>query len=96
MKPTIGRIVHVFVPPDWNGGSDVAPAIITRVHSDTCVNLRVFYDGPGHAGPERRDWLTSYLLFGTREEAAPEGDAPGHAFWPPQAGHQPGGRPPRY
>lgn len=41
MKPTIGRIVHYFEP-----GSDVPQAaIITQVHSDVCVNLRVFHDG---------------------------------------------------
>jgi hypothetical protein len=38
MKPSIGRIVH-FVASEGH-----APAIITRVFSDTCVNLRVFRD----------------------------------------------------
>ena len=39
-KPTIGRIVHYKVD---DGG--IAPAIITRVHNDDCVNLRIFLDG---------------------------------------------------
>jgi hypothetical protein len=39
MKPTIGRIVH-FVDDD---GSEW-PAVITRVFSDTRVNLQVFRD----------------------------------------------------
>lgn len=42
MKPTIGRIVL------WHGevsnGSVEHPAIITRVWTDTCVNLTVFPD----------------------------------------------------
>ena len=43
MIPTIGRIVH------YNAFADehvkVSPAIITRVHNEECVNLRVFFDG---------------------------------------------------
>lgn len=37
MKPTIGRIVH-FQTLD----GQTLPAIVTRVFSDTCVNLEVF------------------------------------------------------
>jgi len=40
-KPSVGRIVHYFPQPD----SEPAAAIITRVWSDTCVNLHVFSDG---------------------------------------------------
>ena len=36
MKPSIGRIVH------FSYGDQVFPAIVTAVHSDTCVNLEVF------------------------------------------------------
>jgi hypothetical protein len=39
-KPSIGRLVHF--QPTTEGAK--APAIITAVHSDTCVNLRVFSD----------------------------------------------------
>lgn len=40
MKPTIGRIVNYVL-----ANSDIRPAIIVRIWSDTCVNLRVFFDG---------------------------------------------------
>ena len=43
-KPTLGRIVHVLMDPAMNNGADIAPAIITRVWSDTTVNLRVLTD----------------------------------------------------
>jgi hypothetical protein len=39
MKPTIGRIVHY-----QTADGDTLPAMIVRVHSDTCVNLKVFQD----------------------------------------------------
>ena len=91
-KPSIGRIVHVIVDPKANNGSDVAPAMITRVWSDTCVNLRVTRDN--HPGPE--EWLTSWSLHESREALEahrdarqaelPEGQtaAPFGAFWPPR------------
>lgn len=48
-KPTVGRIV-LFRSNDptqvSTSGSDLeVPAMITRVWSDTCVNLHVFKDG---------------------------------------------------
>ena len=48
MKPTVGRMVH-FYSGDIADQSNVAgagpyPAVITRVWSDTCVNLTVFPD----------------------------------------------------
>lgn len=46
-KPSVGRIVHVLVDPALNNGSDVAPAIITRVWSDAMVNVKVFLDSEG-------------------------------------------------
>lgn len=42
MKPSIGRIV-IYRGIDSNGSLE-HPAIITRVWSDTCVNLTVFPD----------------------------------------------------
>lgn len=46
MKPTIGRIVHVNVTREESGEAlELRPAIITRVWSNTCVNLQVFLDG---------------------------------------------------
>jgi hypothetical protein len=43
--PSLGRIVLVPIQPEMNNGATVAPAIITRVWSDTTVNLRVLADG---------------------------------------------------
>lgn len=43
MHPTIGRIVHYAEHP----GSPWVPAIITRVFTDECVNLRTFPDNDG-------------------------------------------------
>ncbi len=42
MKPSIGRIV-LFRGEKSNGANE-HPAIVTRVWSDTCVNLTVFLD----------------------------------------------------
>jgi hypothetical protein len=60
MKPTIGRIViyHPCADPRnddvfANGGVKDVPAVITAVWSDSCVNLKVFCDGP------RDTWVTS-------------------------------------
>jgi hypothetical protein len=110
-KPAIGRIVHVLVDPNTNNGSGTAPAMITRVWSDTCVNLRVTRDN--YPGPE--EWLTSWSLHESREAleahaaerqaALDESLAPGAeraivqlhgAFWPPRVEHQPGDRPARF
>jgi hypothetical protein len=53
-KPSIGRIVEFTFGSaldqwrSWKsdvGQSEVVPAIITQVWSDTCVNLTVFIDG---------------------------------------------------
>lgn len=50
MSPTVGRIVH-FYPASEDcitgyNGAEVLPAIIVRVWSDSCVNLKVLTDGP--------------------------------------------------
>jgi hypothetical protein len=55
MKPSVGRIVHVV-----EDGQPL-PAIITKVHSDTCVNLRVFYDS------NRNDAWRSSITQGTAQ-----------------------------
>lgn len=49
MKPTIGRIVIFhFTETDknFNNGQVDAPAVITAVWSDICVNLKILCDGP--------------------------------------------------
>lgn len=74
MKPSVGRIVLVPVAPVMNNGADVAPGVITRVWSDTCVNVHVLLDG------RNTEWKTSVALFDTAEEAAV-----GHScYWPPR------------
>jgi hypothetical protein len=112
VKPSVGRIVHVFADPRHNNGADVAPAVITRVWLEDeppTVNVRVLLDGEG-APP----WLTSVPLYDTREDAeaaharlgekfaaagvAPLDSVPHRAFWPPrvQDDHKPGDRPERF
>lgn len=48
MKPSVGRIVHFHTTEkacQSNGCADGPyPAVITRVWSDTCVNLKVLPD----------------------------------------------------
>lgn len=62
MKPSIGRIIHV------QRHGYVAPAIVTRVHTDSCVNATVFeLDGSTSV-------VTSCSL----------GTLPGTWCWPPR------------
>lgn len=76
-KPSIGRIVIVPVDPDTNSGVDEAAAIITRVWSDTTVNVRVFVDGSNEVLSR-----TSVTLAETRDHHAVV--RPGCAWWPPR------------
>jgi hypothetical protein len=71
VKPTIGRIVVYVVPkldyPNTNtNNATELPAVIVRVWSDTCVNLKVLNDG------EVDIWRTSSTW----------GDQPGQWRWP--------------
>lgn len=73
-KVALGRIVHVFVDPRSNNGSDVCPAIITRVWQDGetnpfgSVNWRLILD---HASNDAatQEWRTSTMVFDDREDA---------------------------
>ena len=60
MKPTIGRIVIYHCDKDekenMNNQQETAPAIITAVWGDECVNLKVILDG------ENNLWKTSAPL----------------------------------
>lgn len=70
MNPTIGRIVHYRPTASereaWAelgnpiGDDQLLPAVIVRVWSDECVNLRVFLDG------NESPWVTS-ATHGTDE-----------------------------
>ena len=77
-KPSIVRMVIVPMDPNRNNGADEAPAIITRVWSDTYINVKVLSDS--NDAPE---WRTSVTLL----EEKPEriiGDGRGMAWWPPR------------
>jgi len=78
--PLVGRMVRVIGPVAEANGADEAPAIITRVWSDTMVNVTVF---PDNADVRR---ATSVRLFETEAEArehAARTDYPmALAFWP--------------
>jgi hypothetical protein len=66
MKPSIGRIVQVFTRGEWR------PALVTRVHSDTCINASIFSDDG-----EAVDRKTSLVLNEAEQELAWR--------WPPRA-----------
>jgi hypothetical protein len=55
-KPSIGRIVHVL-----DNANRVCAAIITKVHSETCVNL-VRIEGIGNLTPMSSCELVSTTL----------------------------------
>jgi hypothetical protein len=91
-QPSVGRIV--LVPTEAiianqpgplgqtiNNGADVAPAIITRVWSDTLLNVRVLLDGSDQSPAK-----TSIKLFETPEDYAEARDAgaPYGCYWPPR------------
>lgn len=61
MKPSKGRIVHFFRKGQTMPNADGEVAIITKVHSDTMVNLRVI---PDDGSIER---VTSVPLVGADE-----------------------------
>lgn len=77
--PTVGRIVLVPMDPAMNNGATVAPAIITRVWSDTTVNVRVLADS------QNLLWLTSVTYVEDLDQV--DADAPGRLgrwTWPPR------------
>jgi hypothetical protein len=78
MTPTAGRIVHFTLPP-WpevapgvppRNAGEIRGAVVTRVWSDTHVNLRVFTDGENDAG--QLEYHTSVA----------HGTGPGQWQWP--------------
>lgn len=85
-KPSIGRIV--LMPVDALGvsanGADVLPAIITRVWSDTMVNVQVFLDsGPVVAKTSARLYDTANeAAAGARSDERPYAEL--RCYWPPR------------
>lgn len=65
IAPTIGDVVLVPADPSTNNGAQVAPAIVTRVWSDTTVNVRVLHDS------HSLDWRTSLVYRDSLEGASP-------------------------
>lgn len=74
MKPTVGRIVHFrsLTGESFNGTHDPQAAIITRVWSESVVNLTVFPD----AGTPFSETSVTFLQSDLNE--------PRSAFWPPR------------
>lgn len=89
-KPAVGRTLHIFAHPGENNGADHAPATITRVWSDTLVNVHVMPDG------HNCYWRTSVEVFPSREAAEAKrlemveaglwaaNHVPLYAYWPPK------------
>lgn len=86
MSPTIGRLVHYRISEDV-----VRPAVVVEVHSDTCVNLQVFFDGsndsPGSSVPDVRGVTPTVAEreagLGWRTSAV-LGTGVGEWSWPPR------------
>ena len=62
MSDKLGDVVFAVVDPRQNNGSDVAPAVITRVWGHDMVNVKVTTDGPDNL------WLTSVRISDDRPE----------------------------
>lgn len=81
-KPSLARMVIAGVLPTANNGSDVCPAVVTRVWSERpdgswLVNIKLLNDGPSN------EWRTSIYLFETEAEARAHGITVS-CFWPPR------------
>lgn len=79
-KPSIGRIVIVPMDPTAANGATEAPAIISRVWSDSVVNVRILPDASNEVLSR-----TSVTLYPGSTEAA-DANATGthYAWWPPR------------
>lgn len=77
-KPSIARMVIVPMDPNRNNGADEAPAIITRVWSDTYVNVKILSDS--NDAPE---WRTSVTLVEEKPDMLVSGTML-LAWWPPR------------
>lgn len=69
MAPTVGRIVLVIVDPASNNGSEIAPAIITRVWSGNDDRALVNYRILGDHDPSDDERKTSAGLYANERAA---------------------------
>jgi len=76
MTPTVGRIVLIRHPRGKNPRATTSPAIVTAVHSPTCINVQAFIDGPNFC-----QWLTSVM----HEDCVDDGCTGPIWHWPPRA-----------
>lgn len=76
-KPSLGRIVLYTGP---GGGSTEHAAIITKVHSDTCVNLAIFED-PQFSAPVT---LRTSVMMATIHADGEQPPAVNCWRWPPR------------
>lgn len=76
MNPSIGRIVIAIVDPNFNNGSDVCPAIITRVWGPNMVNIKTLNDSTN------TEWKTSVTLYHDEVAARAPGAVSRCCFWP--------------
>lgn len=73
--PSIGRIVQVPMDPAENNGSTIAAAVITRVWTDTMINVRILADS------QETPWRTSVSYVDELPE--PTEGTPAHVWtWP--------------
>lgn len=91
MKPSLGRVIIVRGKIVTSNGSDLAPAVVTRIWSDedtrnepVMVNCTAQPDLAGH------QHIGSVFVYDTKEEAdvvhdaqVPPGSTP-VAYWPPR------------
>jgi hypothetical protein len=73
MPPSVGRIVHYRPAAP---GAAVRPAIILKVHNDTCVNLDVFWGSEPITEGDSQGRHPTSVLFSETE--------PRSWFWPPK------------
>ena len=82
--PTIGRVVIACLEQSKNNGALVAPAIITRVWSQTAdgswtINIKILADSHDDV------WKTSVSLYPTEEDATTIRPGSDHVcWWPPR------------
>ncbi|MEU9349044.1 hypothetical protein AB0D74_48390 [Streptomyces sp. NPDC048278] len=72
--PSLGRVVLVPADPAVNNGSNIAPAVITRVWNDDVINVRVLLDS------DAVQWRTSVKYADSLDDIQHT-----HAWtWPPR------------